>query len=299
MKEQNVPKKKKADKNKIQYLIESSLVDVLMLTPKPGLVDDYGTGGPEGVSMEDYLNSIRVIAPRLAEMYIRGFQWDKEPEDICPTFSLMGLEAEEAITEATGGLDIHRGTIFIIGIICAAAGYDLALRGENHVNSILSLTRRIAEKPMEDYYHEFGKERPRTYGEMVYRRYGVGGIRTEAAEGFPVIRKVSYPAMTEYRRKYPDPEQNSAILINVLLQVMSTLKDTCVISQSDPGGLRWVQNRARYILALGGAFTREGMDEIWELDEDCAHIHISPLGSEDILAATLFLWRLSGKIFDL
>ena len=48
MKKQDVPKNKKADKNRIQYLIESSLIDVLMLTPKPGLVDDYGTGGPEG-----------------------------------------------------------------------------------------------------------------------------------------------------------------------------------------------------------------------------------------------------------
>ncbi len=298
-KKQSGIKKKEADKNRIQYLIESSLIDVLMLTPKPGLMDDYKSSGPDGSSMKDYLSGIRLIAPCLTELFFKGYSWTEEPEAMYPELHQLALKAAEEIIGANEGKNIRRGTVFTMGIICAAAGYDLAMRGENHVKSILSLARRITEKPMEDYYHEIETERPRTYGEMVYHKYGIGGIRTEAAAGFPIIRKVSYPAMAEYRRKYPDPEQNSAILINVLLHIMTALEDSDVISQSDPGGLHWVQNRARYILALGGAFTREGMDELWDWDEDCANIHISPVGSVDVLTATLFLWRLTGRIFEL
>ncbi len=296
--DQEMLKENRDSKNRIQYLIESSLIDELMLTPKPGLVDDYDRGGmDEAVDMSVLLKGINAITPYLTDLFYAGYGWEKEPEFMFDALRPLGDQAETSMFRATGGIDTHRGLIFSMGIICAAAGYDYAQRGENRVASILKLTERIMKGPVGRFYDGINQDRPRTNGESIFLKYGIRGIRGEAENGFPIIRRVSLPAMAEYRRKHPDPEQNSAILTNVLLHIMTALEDTRVISQSDPGGLRWVQNRARYILALGGAFTREGMDEIWDWNDDCSSIHISPVGSGEILAATLFLWRLSGSIF--
>ncbi len=280
---------------KVQDIIESSLVDEILLTPKPGLVDDYGDNGDEEKNL--FLKSARIISPYLTDLFFKGHEWKQEPESLYEEILPIGLEAEKAMYESTDGYDTHKGMIFTMGIISAAAGYDLASRGENHITSILNISESIMKEPIRRYYEDIKGNKPTTQGERFYAMYGVKGIRGEAAEGFPIIRRVSYPAMIEYRRKYPDPEQNSAILINVLLHIMTSLEDTCVISASDPGGLRWLQNRARYVLALGGAFTREGMDELWDWKEDCNWINISPSGSGDILASTLFLWRISGREF--
>ena len=283
------------NRKKVQDIIESSLVDEILLTPKPGLVDDYGDKGDEEKNL--FLKSARTISPFLTDLFFKGYNWEHEPELLYEEILPIGLEAEKAMYESTEGYDTHKGMIFTMGIISAAAGYDLVSRGENHITSILNISESIMKEPIRRYYEDIKGNKPTTQGERFYAMYGVKGIRGEAAEGFPIIRKVSYPAMIEYRRKYPDPEQNGSILINVLLHIMTALEDTCVISASDPGGLRWLQNRARYVLALGGAFTREGMDELWDWKEDCNRINISPSGSGDILASTLFLWRISGREF--
>ncbi|MBR5047620.1 MAG: triphosphoribosyl-dephospho-CoA synthase [Eubacterium sp.] len=288
---------KDLDRKKVQFVIESSIIDEILLTPKPGLVDDYkDKDGPE---KEIFLDSARTISPYLTEMFFIGYNWKEEPEGLYDKILPIGREAESAMYETTDGFNTHKGMIFTMGIISAAAGYDLASRGENHITSILTISESIMKEPMRRHYEGVKDHRPTTQGERLYGLYGFKGIRGEAEEGFPIIRKVSYPAMREYRRRFPDPEQNSAILSNVLLQIMTALQDTCIISTSDPGGLRWVQNRARYILALGGAFTREWMDELWDMREDCSRIKISPGGSGDILAATLFLWRISGRRFEI
>ncbi len=295
MTERKKARHKEIDRKKVQYIIESSLIDEILLTPKPGLVDDYGDKDEREKAL--FLKSAQTISPYMTDLFFKGYDWKYEPEFLYDEILPIGIEAKKAMYESTDGYDTHKGMIFTMGIICTAAGYDLASRGENHITSILSIAESIMKEPMRQFYENLKGNKPTTQGERFYAMYGVKGIRGEAEEGFPIIRRVSYPAMIEYRRKYPDPEQNGSILINVLLHIMTALEDTCVISASDPGGLRWLQNRARYILALGGAFTREGMDELWDWKEDCDRINISPSGSGDILASTLFLWRISGRKF--
>ena len=295
MTERRKVRHREIDRKKIHYIIESSLIDEILLTPKPGLVDDYGDKDEEEKVL--FLKSAKVITPYLTDLFFKGYNWKYEPESLYDEIIPIEQEAERAMCESTDGYDTHKGMIFTMGIICTAAGYDLASRGENHITSILGISESIMKEPMRQFYENIKGDKPATQEERFYAMYGVKGICGEAAEGFPIIRRVSYPAMIEYRRKYPDPEQNGSILINVLLHIMTALEDTCVISSSDPGGLRWMQNRARYVLALGGAFTREGMDELWDWKEDCSRINIRPSGSGDILASTLFLWRISGRKF--
>jgi triphosphoribosyl-dephospho-CoA synthase len=46
----------------------------------------------------------------------------------------IGLEAEHAMLAATDGVDTHRGAIFSLGLLCAAAGatWSATTRSESH-----------------------------------------------------------------------------------------------------------------------------------------------------------------------
>jgi len=70
---------------------------------------------------------------------------------------------------------------------------------------------------------------------------------------------------------------------------MASLDDTCLLHRGGAAGLALVQREAGAILAEGGAGTARGRARIDRLDETMRRARLSPGGSGDLLAATLFL----------
>jgi triphosphoribosyl-dephospho-CoA synthase len=121
---------------------------------------------------------------------------------------------------------------------------------------------------------------------MVQARYGTTGARGEAFSGFPHVIQVGLPALRA-ARNLGCTETNSRL--SALLNIMVRLEDTCVLYRGGAEGLAVVQKGASAVLLAGGPGSLAGDQTMLQLDRELFIRNISPGGSADLLAATLFL----------
>lgn len=91
-----------------------ALLYEVSVTPKPGLVDRHNAGSHTDMDFFSFLDSAAALTPHLRDMFRTG--WDLARENIARLFGalrLVGLQAEDAMLRATGGVEdtnmIHRG----------------------------------------------------------------------------------------------------------------------------------------------------------------------------------------------
>jgi triphosphoribosyl-dephospho-CoA synthase len=77
--------------------------------------------------------------------------------------------------------------------------------------------------------------------------------------------------------------------LDALLSLMVELDDTCVLYRGGTEALDLVKSGARAVLMAGGYGSANGRERMCELDRELIARHISPGGSADLLAATIFL----------
>ena len=92
----------------------------------------------------------------------------------------IGLDAEAAMLAETGGVNTHRGAIFGLGLLSAAAGLRHIVG--RHTDTTLG---EIVRRHWSDAIRH-GPVPPHSHGATAGRRYGAAGARGEAAAGFPL-----------------------------------------------------------------------------------------------------------------
>lgn len=90
--------------------------------PKPGLVSEVDTGSHDDMDAGTFARSAAAIRPYLAELASAGAARAE-----MAVLRRIGLRAEHAMLVATGGVNTHRGAIFGLGLLCAAAGLRAAM----------------------------------------------------------------------------------------------------------------------------------------------------------------------------
>lgn len=145
--------------------------------PKPGLVSDRDNGSHDDMDAAMLRASALTLTPFFAELARagQGTRQGTSPgtgQDACGMNVLreIGLRAEAAMLRATDGVNTHRGAIFGLGLLCAAAGSQPAALGD-HVRRRWG--REISEAPVPAHSH----------GASALRRFGAGGRRR--ATGWP------------------------------------------------------------------------------------------------------------------
>jgi triphosphoribosyl-dephospho-CoA synthase len=235
------------------------------------------------------------------------------------TLATTGRAAERAMFDATNGSNTHKGAIWTLGLLAAAAGRDELplVRGRDVAAAIARTAGEIAS--FEDCYesapnaltepnqmpnakrrlvrHSLGavgtpnakRQTPNadlSHGQIVANRFGVTGARGEAIAGFPHLHEVGLP-MLRARRRAHSPE--SIARLDALLAIMSRLTDTCLLYRGGKLALRTAQHGSTAVLAAGGAGTPHGHERLLALDHHLLQLGVSPGGSADLLAGTLFL----------
>ena len=190
---------------------------------------------------------------------------------------------------ATGGVNTHKGMIFSMGTVAAAAGLYYRLHRGFSPEEILLLAGELCREELEKDFRAMDPSHPGTHGEQLYARYGSRGIRGEAQDGFPSIRQISLPALRQ--GKMAGLEDNP-VYLNTLLALMSQVDDTNVLIRTSPELLAYEKAEAARILALGGGASPEGLAALRELNERFIALNISPGGCADLLAVTILLWEL-------
>ena len=109
------------------------------------------------------------------------------------------------------------------------------------------------------------------------------------------MAKIALPALRKFRQEgRPDNEA----YIQTLLLLLSQVEDTNILSRSDQATLEQAQKEAGAVLDKGGAFTREGLQAVWDLNESFVKKNISPGGCADLLILAIFLEKMEGLTAD-
>ncbi len=261
--------------------------------PKPGLVDPLTNGAHKDMDYFTFLRSAAALAPWW-EVFVQ-LGWDfggEEPAQLLPLLRARGLEAERAMLAATGGVNTHKGLIFSLGILCAAAGNLAAADVPVTDQTCSAYAARIVQGIVERDFSGLEKKADarRTWGERLYLRYGATGIRGEVEQGFPSVLNHGLPRL---RSDLSEGTSLNDALVNCLLTLCTVTEDTNVLARGGPEGSRLVRDGAAKVLALGGAGSPEGREATFALDRALTERNISPGGSADLLAVTVFLWLLS------
>ncbi len=271
-----------------------SLLYEVSASPKPGLVDRFNQGAHRDMDFFSFMSSTAALPYYFFKCALQGadFQGD-DLRELLKSLRPLGLEAEKAMFNATGGVNTHKGLIFSLGIICAASGWCRA-RKENHLPDAEEICKTISLMTEGICCRELtaiSKTEDFSNGEKMYKKYGFKGIRGEAEAGFPTVRTHSLPAFRKLKstNKYPV----NSILVQTLLHLMAVNDDTNIAARKDPDALEYVKEYSSRALKEGGMFTSSGIKMIHAMDRDFIERNISPGGSADLLAVTVMFDLLS------
>ncbi len=266
-------------------LAVDAIVEEARLSPKPGLVDSRGSGAHADLTLALMLRSAQALGPSFAAMAVAGQRAAHVGYGLRERLGALGREAEAAMLAATGGVNTHRGAIWCLGLLVGAAAQVAAAGERASASAVSHAAGAIARLP--------DRHRPAitgNKGELACLAYGVGGARAQARSGFPHVMRRALPVL-QHSRARGDGE--SAARLNALLALMSGLDDTCVLARTGRAGLAYMQAGAQAVLAAGGTGTVAGRRLLRELDAGMLARRASPGGAADLLAATIFLDRLS------
>lgn len=273
----------------LECCIYSALLGEVYTTPKPGLVDCHDTGAHQDMNVHTFERSAEAITPYISRMFYRGYHWIDKEERLFEEIRKIGIQAEHAMYDSTDGVNTHKGLIFTMGILAAAAGNCYQKEHCFEAERILKKAASMTAGPLEEEFQHMAEREPVTHGEILFQKYGEKGIRGEAQKGFPIISKTALPVLRSTRMMGMDTNRSN---IQVLLSIMSELNDTNVWSRGSYREMQWLKEQAAEICRQGGAFLESGIRKIEELNEVCIHKNLSPGGAADILAASLFLYYL-------
>jgi triphosphoribosyl-dephospho-CoA synthase len=263
----------------LSTLAVSALLAEAELTPKPALVDRRGSGAHHDLDLARLRRSARALEDGFAAV-ARAAAISPAPR-LREQLGRIGRDMEQRMLEATGGSNAHRGAIWALGLLVAAA----QRRSHGNADDVAADAAALARLP--DRF----APRPRSNGEQVRLKYGVAGARGEAQEGFPHAVLVGLPALREVRARGV-PEECARL--DALLAIMACLDDTCLLHRGGLAALRAARAGARAVLAAGGTASTVGIERLHRLHADLMARWASPGGSADLLAVTLFLDRLEG-----
>ena len=267
--------------SEIGELAHRALIREANVTPKPGLVDRENSGAHRDMDLKLFHASADALRPWFEDCARIGLAMrDAAPEQVFARLRKRGIEAENAMFAATNGVNTHKGALFSLGILCCAA----AMEGEGAgVPAILDRAAALARPALGDLTALHPGD-ARTGGEVQYLDSGRTGVRGEAAAGFPHARDCGLPAL---KRALRDGASFNEACLHALLALMACVEDSNILRRRGVAALRSVQSRAKALLERG--FT---MDDLRRMNDDFVRENLSPGGSADLLAITIFLYEI-------
>jgi len=269
--------------DRVSALACRAMLCEVLVTPKPGLVDRANSGSHADMDVFTFAASASAITPYLRQAYLLG---RKTPDRVQLLTALRGAGrlAEEEMYRATGRVNTHKGMIYSTGLLCGALGRC----EEGESSSLLAECGALARLTMEA---DFGSHAPTrtTTGQSLYKAHGIGGIRAEAAEGFPSVRQVALPLLTRLINQGLSPNDAGAY---TLLALLGRVTDTNMIARGGMDAASEAKDAARALLPdENGALPP--LSALSELDEQFIRDHLSPGGCADLLAIAFFLYYLN------
>ncbi|MCP3463169.1 triphosphoribosyl-dephospho-CoA synthase MdcB [Bradyrhizobium sp. CCGUVB23] len=245
--------------------------------PKPGLVSHIDTGAHSDMDAEILCRSADTLGPFFEDLATAGAEGGGMSR-----LRVIGVAAERAMLATTCGVNTHRGAIFGLGLLCAAAGYRSAVGFHKPLGEL------VAQRWGEDILS--GPRSLRSHGAVAARRYGAGGARAEAARGFPSVYEIALPALSAARKLAPNDEE--AVRVQTCMALIADVADTNLLHRGGSEGLLFARASATAFLAAGGVGSFGWRKQAMKIHRAFVARNLSPGGSADLLAMALFVDRL-------
>lgn len=270
-----------ADSARLGRLAVASLHAELALAPKPGLVTPFDTGSHQDMDAGTFLRSLfalRHYFTAVACLGAAGADFD--------ALRRRGIAAEAAMLRATAGINTHRGAIFSLGLLVAAAAacrsrLGHAATGEQVCLEVRRWAADFAGAPLN----------AGSPGQRARALHKVPGVREQAAAGYPLLRGMALPTL---RDALASGLPREAAMCQTLMQLIACVDDLNLLHRGGANGLHWAQQQARRFLAEGGAFTHDWRPRLQQIADAFVARRLSPGGSADLLACSLFLLQQEG-----
>lgn len=261
-------------KSTVPYLVadlaERALRLELDTTPKPGLVDRRDNGAHKDMDYALMSKSISALRPYLTRLAVESAK-DIDPAKI----KEIGIEAEKAMLNATGGVNTHKGALFCIGLSVAAASCLACSTGAVEAYSFKELVSRAAS--------EIPSARG-THGAEAKRSFKAVGALENARAAYPEL-------FADWLPYYLSLEGDPFRCHKTLLHIMTTLDDTNILHRRGAEGLAHAEAEAARLLE---DFSESGLSS---LNKDFIRENISPGGSADMLSLTIFIESIINNIY--
>lgn len=231
----------------------------LNLHPKFGLVTPLTCGSHPDMNYSMMKAAHGCVADGVAQMFVDGLYGRG---NVYRTGIPVGVETEKNMLEVTGGRNAYKGFIFVAGLLAAAFGRSLmTTRG---TSAMWDIVRRDTADI------EMGKTD--SFGDMAYRRYGIGGVKEHARNGFPFVKHVA-----------ENVTDDSRSMLKQLVYCAGNMDDTVMLKRAgDMRSFRLLQQK------FGTLDTTDGK-AVDALDKECIDKGISLGGSADVLASGIFV----------
>ena len=273
---------------------QRALLCEVAVTPKPGLVDRHNAGAHKDMDVFTFIHSACALRPYFETCARIGLAHRAGDAQACfDALRVPGLLAEDAMRRATGGVNTHKGAIFSLGIACASLG--MGYGAPLDVHEALMRCGAMTGAQMRRELAEAKTGQARTFGEVIYQRAGIGGVRAEAAGGFASVREIALP---RFRAALAAGLSLNDAALCALVALMAGTQDTNAVRRGGEAGASAMRSEAQAMdgeiacaLEAGELSKKIGWlkDELADWDERMSAAGISPGGCADLLAMALFM----------
>lgn len=262
--------------------------------PKPGLVDRFGQGSHNDMDIFTFMSSASSIYKGMYDCVHAGLMGREDGPVLLDKIRPLGVACEYDMMMATNGVNTHKGIIFSLGIVCAATGvlyrqgHMESIKAEDICSSVASMCSGIVEKEL----GRVSSKKSLTHGEILFKEYGITGIRGEVQGGLRTVLEKGIPVLRSHELR--ERLNINDLMLHTLMNIMTCCNDTNVVIRGGLEGLQLVQNAAKEFMASGGMLSESGRDRLHEMDRLFIEKNLSPGGSADLLSLSLFLAAMEG-----
>ena len=254
----------------IGHLASMALQAELDTTPKPGLVDRNDNGAHRDMDHALMRRSIQALHPYFVRLAQIGFD---NPQPRHDEIQQVGIEAEQAMFKATGGVNTHKGALFSIGLAAVALG-GMACSNNAQLHSLSNSIASLAS---------LFPDTSGTHGSKAKANNKLKGALDNAREGYTQLFKAWLPFYLDRLA-----EGDRYALHKTLLRIMCDLDDTNIVYRTSMETMQKVQAEARRVLEHIPETTHfEAV--LQAMNTDYIRRNISPGGSADMLSLVVFL----------
>ena len=189
---------------------------------------------------------------------------------------------------ATKKVNTHKGTIFTMGILCAALG-RLPREQWSHTDTVLDQCAAMTKGLTASEFAGLTENNAVTTGQKLYLQYKITGIRGQIEQGLPSVRDAGLPTLKNGLAR--------GLTINdagcaALLALITAATDTNIIARSS---LPVQQEIVAQIKKLLQDNPYPDTQTLSRLNKEFTEKNISPGGCADLLAVCYLLYFLENE----